>query len=112
MLDDLFAGDDERAAAAAQRVTAADLPGLLAALGGADPEARWWAVGALAHLPGPEATTALMGVAADADPEARWWAVGALAHLPGPEATTALMGVAADADPHVRALETVFKEAG
>jgi HEAT repeat protein len=67
VLDELFSGDDERAAAAVQQVSEAELPALLEALGGREPDARWWAACALAYVPGPAATAALVQAAADAD---------------------------------------------
>src|SRR5437870_2948906 len=101
MLADLFSGDDERAAAAAQRVTPADLPGLLAALRGSDPEQRWWAVCALAHLPDSEATTALMGVAADTDADVRAVAVYSLGGRAAPEVITPLLFALDDASDYI-----------
>ncbi|MBL8057199.1 MAG: hypothetical protein JNK29_10900, partial [Anaerolineales bacterium] len=70
-LDDLFSGEDERAQAALERVTAADAPELIGALANGDAETRWWAAVALAGLPGAEASAALLTAAMDPDQAVR-----------------------------------------
>src|ERR1700690_113013 len=91
VLDELFCGDDERAAAAAPLVGAADLPALATALAGTDPDARWWAVAGLAHIPGDSATQLLLSAAEDDDPNLRAAALHGLVQHGGPEAIPALL---------------------
>lgn len=106
VLDDLFSGNDERAEAAAVLVTAADLPALAAALAGPDPDARWWAVGGLARIPGEAATQLLLQAAADADANLRAAALHALGQHGGPEAIPALLQALGDASDYLARLAT------
>lgn len=106
VLEDLFSGDDERASAAAPLVTAADLPQLAAALAGADPDARWWAVAGLAHIPGEAATQLLLTAAEDGDPNLRAAALHALGQHGGPEAIPALLRALDDASDYLARLAT------
>src|SRR5258706_12718774 len=78
LLDELFSGDDERAAAAAPLAGAAHLAALSAALSGADADARWWAVAALAYVPGEQATQLLLRAAEMGEPDVRAAALHAL----------------------------------
>ena len=106
VLDDLFSGDDARAAEAAPLVTAADLPALQAALAGDDPDARWWAVAAMAYLPGEPATHLLLEAAEDPDASLRAAALHALGQRDGPEAVTALLRAIGDASDFLARLAT------
>ncbi len=112
-LDELLSGDDERAAAAAPLVGAAHLPALAVALAGPDPDARWWAVVALASIPGDNVTQLLAHTARDGDPDLRAAALHALGQHGGPAAIPVLLQalgddsdylarLAADALVHVR----------
>jgi HEAT repeat protein len=91
VLEELFSGDDTRAAAVAGQVRAEDVPALIAALQGAEPDARWWAVFALAHVPGEAATTALLQAAADPDENVRAVVLHALGKRGRSEAITPLL---------------------
>ena len=91
VLDELFSGDDERAAAAAEQVTAVCLPALEAALAGADADARWWAVAALAHLGGERATQLLLKAASGSDADLRAAALHGLGRQAAPEAIPLLL---------------------
>lgn len=106
VLDDLFSGDDERAAAAAPLVGAEHLPALETALAGPDPDARWWAVAGLAHIPGDHATQLLLRAAEDDDPNLRAAAVHALGQHGGPEAIPALLHALDDASDYLARLAT------
>jgi HEAT repeat protein len=105
-LDDLFCGDDERAAAAAPLMAAHDLPALAAALAGTDPDARWWAVAGLAYIPGAPATQLLLRAAEDVDPNLRAAALHALGQHGGPEAIPALLRALGDASDYLARLAT------
>ncbi len=70
-LDDLFSGDDERALAALERVTAGDLPELTSSLRHGDSAARAWAAAGLGRVPEAAAGLVLLSAAADPDPEVR-----------------------------------------
>jgi HEAT repeat protein len=100
-LDDLFSGDDQRALAALDAITADDRPELTRALAGGDAEARCWASAALAGLPGEEATHALLTAAADPDPMVRAAVLHALGRRRAVEAITALLFALADPSPHL-----------
>ncbi len=106
VLDDLFSGDDARAAAAAPLVTSEDLPALEAALAGHDPELRWWAVAGLAHIPDERATKLLLTAAEDHDPNLRAAALYALGRRGGPEAVPALLLALGDASDYLARLAT------
>src|SRR5881409_4028216 len=97
LLDELFSGDDERAATAAALAGAEHLPALATALAGADPEARWWAVMALAHIPGDNVTQLLAKTAEDADADLRAAALHALGQHGGAEAIPVLLKALGDA---------------
>ena len=105
-LDELFCGDDTRAAAAATLVTAEDLPALEAAMAGADPDMRWWAVAGLAHIPGEAATRLLLKAADDSDSGLRAAALHALGQRDGPEAVPALLLAMGDASDYLARLAT------
>lgn len=77
----LLKGADEAAEQATQTLTAAAEPALLAWLGSADSERRWWAARALAHCGGPAAAPALAQALAVDDPALRSVAAYALGHL-------------------------------
>lgn len=106
VLDELFSGDDERAAAAAPSVTAEHLPALEAALAGSDPDSRWWAVAGLAQIPGEHATRLLLAAAEDSDPNLRAAALHALGQRGGPEAVPALLRALGDASDYLARLAT------
>jgi HEAT repeat protein len=106
VLDELFSGDDARAYAAAAQVSPEHLPALAAALDGADPDARWWAVAALAKIPGEPATRLLLTTTEDADPELRAAALHALGQHGGPEAVPALLRALGDPSEYLARLAT------
>jgi HEAT repeat protein len=106
ILDDLFSGDDERAAAAAPLVTAENLPVLEAALAGHDPDARWWAVAGLAYIPGDRPTQLLLSAAEESDSSLRAAALHALGKRDGPEAIPALLRALGDASDFLARLAT------
>jgi HEAT repeat protein len=106
VIDDLFSGDDKRAAAAAPLVGAADLPALAAALAGLDPDARWWAVAGLAYIPGDQATQLLLNAAKDPDADLRAAALHALGKHGGPEAIPALLQALGDTSDYLARLAT------
>jgi HEAT repeat protein len=106
ILDELFSGDDERAARVAGRVTEIERPALLAALQGHDADARWWAVCALANLPGDGVTAALVAATADHDPNVRAAAVHALGQREAPEAVVPLLLSLGDASEYLARLAT------
>ncbi len=56
-----------------------------------DPEARWWALRALAEIPHPAAAERLVEALADADPAVRQVAALGLRHQPTPRAIEALI---------------------
>ena len=91
VLDDLFSGDEARAAAALEAIGDESLPALLDALASNEVDARWWAVCALVRLSGERATNAILAAAADADPEVRTAALHALGERRAPEAVTPLL---------------------
>ena len=96
LLDELFSGDDERAAATAPLVGAEHLPALAMALAGPDPEARWWAVVALSHIPGDNVTQLLVHIAQDGDPDLRAAALHALGQHGGAAAIPVLLNALGD----------------
>lgn len=106
LLDELFSGDDERAAAAALLAGAEHLPALAAALTGPDPEARWWAVVALAHIPGDNVTQLLVHTAQDGDPDLRAAALHALGQHGGSDALPVLLQALGDASDYLARLAT------
>ncbi len=106
VLDELFSGDDARAVAAAALVTVEHLPALEAALAGRDPDARWWAVAGLAHIPGEHATRLLLAAAEDNDANLRAAALHALGQRDGPEAVPALLRALGDASDYLARLAT------
>jgi HEAT repeat protein len=96
LLDELFSGDDTRAAAAARQAGEAELPALVEALQQPDPDRRWWAACALAHVPGAAAAEALIRLAADADPDVRAAALHALGQRDTPDVVPPLLISLAD----------------
>lgn len=103
-LDDLFSGEEDRAAAALERVSAADAPELLSALAHGDAEARWWAAAALAGLPGEAVTAALLAAALDPDQAVRAAVLHALGGRRAPEAIPPLLFALADPSPYLARL--------
>jgi len=91
LLDELFSGDDARAIAAARQAGEAELPRLLDALRQPDSDRRWWAACALAHVPGPAATEALIRLAADADADLRAAALHGLGQRGTPDVIPPLL---------------------
>jgi HEAT repeat protein len=106
VLDELFSGDDDRAAPAADLVTVEHLPALEAALASQDPDARWWAVAGLAHIAGQPATRLLLAAAEDADGNLRAAALHALGQRVGPEAVPALLQALGDPSDYLARLAT------
>ena len=90
-LDELFSGDEARAAAALETINDTSLPALLEALTSAEADTRWWAVCALARLSDESATNAILTAAADPDPEVRTAALHALGARRAPEAIMPLL---------------------
>lgn len=104
--DDLFSGDDARAEAALALAEPAWLPALQTALGSDDPERRWWAVRALAQLPGDEPTSVLLHAAADPDDSVRAAAIFALGQRAAPAAVVPLLFALADPSEYLARLAT------
>jgi HEAT repeat protein len=93
---ELFSDDDERAEAALAGVEPGWLPELVAALADRSVDKRWWAVRALALLPGDRATAALLSAAGDQDPTVRAAAFFALGERAAPEAVAPLVRALGD----------------
>ena len=106
VLDELFSGDDERATAALPRVEAESLPALVDALVSGDPESRWWAICALAHLPGPGAIAALLAAAAHPDPTVRSVALYALGERRAEAGVTPLLFALGDPSAYLARVAT------
>jgi HEAT repeat protein len=106
VLDELFSGDDERAQAAASLVTVDCLPALRAALAAQEPDRRWWAVAALAHVPGEQATELLTAAVGDPDADLRSAAVHALGYRAAPESVPPLLRALRDPSDYVARLAT------
>ena len=106
VLEDLFSGDDARAAAAVEQVTAEHLPALEAALSGPNPDARWWAVAALARIGSEHATQLLLATAQDPDPNLRAAAIYALGRQAAPAAIPYLIQVLDDPSEYLSRLAT------
>jgi HEAT repeat protein len=106
ILDELFSGDDERAAAAVPLVTDDNLPALEAVLAGRQPDSRWWAVVALAHLAHDHATQLLLRAAVDPDPDLRAAALHALGQRATPEAIATLLHALGDPSDYLARLAT------
>ncbi len=105
-LEELFSGDDERAAAVMGQVSEDDLPALLEALGGQEADARWWAACALGHLPGEAATKALVNAAADRDANVRAAVLHGLGQRATAEAVTPLLFALGDTSEYLARLAT------
>jgi HEAT repeat protein len=106
LLEELFSGDDARAAAAARLAGQDELPALLEALQGHEADRRWWAACALAHVPGEAATEALIGLAADLDANVRAAVVHGLGQRDAPEVVTPLLSTLADPSEYLARLAT------
>jgi HEAT repeat protein len=106
VLDDLLSGDDGRATAAVELVTAEHLPALEAALAGPNPDARWWAVAGLARIGGEHATNLLLNAAADPDPNLRAAAIYGLGRQPAPVAIPLLLNTLDDPSEYLARLAT------
>jgi len=78
MLADLLCGDDTRAEASLAHITPDDLPQLIELSRSVSPEARWWAVRALAVVATPEAATPLIAALDDSDQAVQGAAIAAL----------------------------------
>jgi HEAT repeat protein len=123
LLAALTSGDETRAEAAAAELAVlleALQPQALAALHGllASPQAdqRWWAVRALATLPGDEITPLLLQALEDQDTSVRQCAALGLRQRPDPRAVPGLVRTLDDPDPLARrlageALEAIGSEA-
>jgi HEAT repeat protein len=103
---ELFSGDDALAEAALAQAEPAWLPELQAALADADAERRWWAVRALAVMPGEAPTRALLQAAADQDPSVRAAAIFALGERAAPEAVVPLLFALGDPSDYLARLAT------
>jgi HEAT repeat protein len=104
--NELFSGDDALAEAALAQAEAGWLPALEAALAGADADRRWWAVRALAMLPGDEPTRALLQAAADPDTGVRAAAFFALGERAAPAAEGVLVAALGDPSEYLARLAT------
>ena len=104
--DELFSGDDALAEAALALAEPGWLPELAAALGSADQDRRWWAVRALAQLPGEAVTGALLNAAADRDDSVRAAAIFALGERAAPAAVVPLLFALRDASEFMARLAT------
>jgi HEAT repeat protein len=102
----LFSGDDTQAEAALALAEPGWLPELESALSSPDAERRWWAVRALAQLPGADATRCLLNAAADPDDSVRAAAVFALGERAAPEAVVPLLFALGDASEYLARLAT------
>ncbi|HLE29487.1 MAG TPA: HEAT repeat domain-containing protein [Anaerolineales bacterium] len=96
VLDELFSGDDARAAAVLEHVDAAHLPALAEALASGGADSRWWAACALARLPDARALNALLAAAIDPDPDVRAAVLQGLGEQRAPEAVAPLLFALAD----------------
>jgi HEAT repeat protein len=103
---ELFGGDDAAAEAALAQARPAWLPELRAALASPDADRRWWAVRALAALPGDEATEALLNATADADGSVRAAAIFALGERAAPAAVVPLLFALGDPSEYLARLAT------
>jgi len=106
LLDELFSGDDARAAAAAPLAGVEHVAALAAALAGADPDARWWAVAALAHIPGERVTQLLARAAEGDDPDVRAAALHALGQQGAAGALPVLLNALGDDSDYLARLAT------
>ncbi len=92
----LTSGDDDVAENAANTITALGetaLPALFGLLASADPNARWWALRALAGIPHPEVPVQLQRFLGDPDPDIRQCAAMGLSRQPWVEAIPDLVNV-------------------
>lgn len=105
-LTELFSGDDERARAALEKVSEADVPELIEAASARTPENRTWAVAALGAIPEPAAVNALIALTADADSEVRAAVFFALGQQRAPEAITPLMFALSERSTYLARLAT------
>lgn len=103
-LADLFSGDEERARAALEKVSEADVPELVEAAATRATENRAWAVAALGTISAPAAVNALIALTADADPEVRAAVFFALGQQRAPEAITPLMFALSERSPYLARL--------
>lgn len=108
LIADLKSGEDDRAEAAvyalasqgSRAVTA--LRELIAGQDGksaAEVDARWWAVRALAEIPGPETSQALRTALTDPEASVRQGAALGLRSQPDPSCTSDLIAALDDSDP-------------
>jgi HEAT repeat protein len=105
LLAELSADDDGRAEAAVQQLVALEaqaVPIIRELLEAEAPDVRWWAVRALAELPGPETTELLLQALQDPDEGVRSGAALALRHHPDPQAIPALLNMLATKEAFVR----------
>lgn len=103
-LTELFSGDEERAHAALEKVSATDVPELVEAASSASPENRSWAVAALGAIHEPAAVNALLTLTVDPDPEVRAAVFYALGQQRVPEAITPLMFALSERSPYLARL--------
>jgi HEAT repeat protein len=106
MLADLFSGNDDRAQAALNGLSAADLPALQTALARGDGDKRWWAVRALAALASvqPEALSTLLTLTADPNADVRAAVFHALGESRAASAVLPLLFALNDSSPYLARL--------
>lgn len=101
LLDELTSGDDEKAEAAAQSLWSFGSQALQALRGlltTPDPDARWWAVRALAVIPDPAVTGILQASLRDPDLAVRQCAALALRDRPDPGSIPELIATIQEPD--------------
>lgn len=103
-LTELFSGDEERARAALEKVSVADVPELVEAASSPSPENRSWAVAALGAIREPATVNALLTLTVDPDPEVRAAVFYALGQQRAPEAITPLMFALSERSPYLARL--------
>ena len=105
LLAELSSGDEARAEAAVGGLVALGehaMPIIHELMEAEVADVRWWAVRALAELPGPETTELLLRALQDPDEGVRSGAALALRHHPDPQAIPALLDMLAANEAFVR----------
>jgi HEAT repeat protein len=101
LLEELASGDEKRAEAAVEKLSArgpAILPGLRGLLSSHEPDHRWWATRALAEIRHPETSVLLVQALRDPDPDVRHCAALALRQQPSPQAIPDLIALLSSDD--------------
>lgn len=101
LLVELTSGDDERAEAAVEPLAAYGQPAVAALRGlisGADSDARWWAVRALAEIKDVQVPPLLVRFLSDEDDAVRQCAALALSQQPDPRAVSDLIAALSSED--------------